>query len=200
MSKLRYPYKENTLDGVFRLGIRTGLLNIKYDAKLSSEYNNPNFPASLCLDGNPNTFCHTSSSSQSQEYLQISFKDVKFKIEGFVILNREVLTGWDPLHYEIQGSNDEINFETIKAFNEDKTKVCGNLNNRTNEISTSKTYRSFRLRTTGNPCNVENFTYYTFNMAEFDLFGSFEFNESLRMKRRFIYIPLEIFVSLVSSY
>jgi len=199
MSRLRYPFKENSLDGVFRLGIRTGLLNIKYYAKLSSEYHEGNYSAPHCLDGDPNTFCHTTSESQSQEYLQIGFKDVKFKIEGFAILNRDKFQ-WDPLNYEIHGSNDEINFETIKVFNENATIVCGNLNNRTNEISTSKTYRSFRLKTTGSPCHTNNT--YKFNMAEFDLFGSFEFNEckSNIMKKQFIYRSLETFIFLIYSY
>ena len=164
-----FPYKKNTLDGVFKLGVRTGKLNIKYQVNLSTTFANV-FPASLCFDGNTGTFCHTYLNAKEPQYLQIYFEE-KFKIEGFAILNRNYVN-WDPLNYDIEGSNNGENFETIKSFNENQSIACGHMNNRTYKLNTKNRYNYFRLTTTGAHCN-ETKTDYGFNMAEFDLFGTF---------------------------
>ena len=172
-NKLYFPYKENTLDGVFKVGIRPGLLKIKYDVKLSSFLGG--YPVSNCFDGNDTTFCHTFDYVTEPQYLQIHFKDLHFKIEGFAIQNRDGIV-WDPLNYDIQGSNDGINFVILKSFNEDKSTVCGAKKIRTNKIETTNSYKYFRLKTTGITCHSSHANKYLFNIAEFDLFGSFSLN------------------------
>ena len=172
MSNLDFPYRENTLDGVFGKGIRTNHLNIKYNVKLSTVYENTLY-ASYCFDGNASTFCHSDNKNTEKEYLQIHFIGRKFRIEGIAMLNRKGKF-WDPLNYVIQGSNNGIKFDTLGTFNEDATKVCNNANNRTRTITTNNIYSYFRLQTTGSPCNINStIKAKVFNIAEFDLFGSF---------------------------
>ena len=192
-----FPYKKNTLDGVFRLGARAGKLNIKHEERLSTNYYN-DFPASFCFDDNPVTFCHTDLTPTTPQYLQIYFEE-KFKIEGFAILNRNA-TGWDPLHYDIQASNDGDQFETLKSFDEDPSIACNHTNNRTHKISTRNRYNYFRLTTTGTHCNKAELDY-GFNIAEFDLFGTFNERQCLRETRRrnVHYHSLECFLFLVYS-
>ena len=175
-NKLSFPYKEGTLDGVFKVGIRTELLKINYELKLSSIYpSTDNYSAYMCFDGDSETFCHTEVDVLDPQYLQIHFKDIRFKIEGFALQNRNT-TGWDPYRYEIQGSNDGLRFATIQSFNENNNTVCGAAKIRTNRIETTNSYKYFRLTTAGRPCFYTQETY-MFNIAEFDLFGSFLLNK-----------------------
>ena len=79
------------------------------------------------------------------------------------------------MNYDIQGSNDGINFVILKSFNENNNTACGAKKIRTNKIETANSYKYFRLKTTGITCHPQD-KKYLFNMAEFDLFGSFSLN------------------------
>ena len=202
MNFFQFPYKENSLEGVFGLGVRTFKFPIRYGVSLSSA---PSIDHKVenCFDGNPLTICHTDAYLNGTEYLQIQFYDFKFKIEGFAIQNRP--DGyWNPLNYVIQGSNDGINFVNISFFNEISTEVCNSGGIRTRRISTNFLFSFFRLRTTGAACTWNDgmiSNKYLFNMAEFDLFGYFGndcFCTQIQ-KQTVFYISIAWFIMLIYS-
>jgi hypothetical protein len=203
MNFLRFPYKEKSLDGVFRVGIRTRRLSIKYDVVLSSNYSQE-FIAEKCFDGNSSSYCHTEHTTPNQEYLQIHFYDVNFKIEGFVIQNR-IEGWWNLLNYLIQGSNDGINFVNLSSFNETSSEDCTAGAIRTRRIYNNSWFSYFRVRTTGKVCNShdqEIYNIYTLNMAEFDLFGYFDnfcFCTPIQ-KQTVFYLSITWFVILIYSW
>ena len=166
MFGIRFPYHEKSLEGVFGYGIRKLNVNIRYDASLSSLYND-NYPASNCFDGDQSTMCHTNGSES--QYIQVHFLDLSFKIEGFAVQNRAD-GAHNPLNYAIRGSNDGYTFDDIKLFEENNSEVCDGGIIRTHRVKSNTKYSYIRLQMTGLPCvGVE----YWLNLAEFDLFGSF---------------------------
>ena len=112
MQKLHFPYKENTLDGVFKLGFRAGKLNFKYEVNMSTVY--AGYDASKCFDGDTKSFCHTDDSPESQ-WLLIHFKGMSFRIEGFAMQNRYD-DCWNPMYYAFQASKSGIKFETLETL------------------------------------------------------------------------------------
>ena len=187
MFSLRFPYQKGTLNGLFGVGIRKLKLDIKYEANLSSYYDEQKYPTSHRFDGNAATFCHTAGTSNIPQYLEIHFIETPFKIEGFAMQNRNS-SGWDPLNYVIQGSNDGKIFKVIKDFQDVSTEVCKPNLIRTNRVYTSAKYHYFRLNTTSRPCNAASGSY--FNLAEFDLFGTFGSNLcNITLRRRLVFIP-----------
>ena len=59
-------------------------------------------------------------------------KGLRLKVLQYWIEN---LTIWDPLNYDIKGSNNGEDFDTIKAFNEESSIACGHVNNRTYKLN-----------------------------------------------------------------
>ena len=167
-----YPYKSQELAGVFGSGIRKGNIDIEYEALISPIYNNGlNYGVNNCFDGDPSTFCTSQDNKNSKvHYLQIMFKKLKFIIKGFAILNRDCC--WNPMKYVIQGSSDGNNFKNI-SIKDEPDSVCSTKSVRTYQIDYSNDRFSYiRLLSTGMSCNKQA-DIYTFNMAEFDLFGNF---------------------------
>lgn len=191
--RLFFPYVENELKGIFGKGIRRGL-KINYTLLLFPGY--PKYPASHCFDGDPSTFCHTNGSrGDVSHYVQVHFLDLKLKIKGFAFQNRNG-NQWDLLNYDLQGSNDGVNFRTIKPFNEDSSQVCGAGKIRTNKISTLEFFSYFRFLNTGVSCFGNSVS---FNFAEIDLYGTLVSQVSIKvnnMKRFSTFIYVLIFILL----
>ena len=168
MHRVRFPYHDKSLNGVFGYGIRKLKLNIRYEVSLSSLYlSNKYWSVLNCFDGKPETYCHTNASAG--EYIQVHFLDLFFKIEGFAIQNRA--DGFhNPLNYVIKGSKNGSFFDNISSFEENPNDVCTNGTIRTNRVKTNTKYSYFRLQMTGMSCTGLTTN---MNMAEFDLFGSF---------------------------
>ena len=179
MYSLRFPYQHDTLNGVFGIGIRKLKLDIKYEASLSSTY--LVFSIENCFDGNFSTFCHTPG--EAELYMTIHFLDLPFKIEGIAMQNRNG-SYWDPLNYVIQTSHDGKTFSTIKEFNDNSDEVCKSLHIRTRRVRSSSKYEYFRFRQTTKSCNTNEDKNLFFNLAEFDLFGSFGDNLCDHMRQR----------------
>ena len=187
--KLFFPYVENKQEGIFGKGIRRGL-KLKYSLLLSSTL--PNFPVSNCFDGIASSFCHTNDSLVEPHYLQIHFLDLKLNIVGFAIQNRKG-NYWDLLNYDLQGSNNGVNFKTIKSFNEVSSQVCISGKIRTNKVSTDAFFSYIRFLKTGICCNNNN---QAFNIGDIDLFGTLVGNISIPMIRRNFFIWF-LFVYLI---
>ena len=197
MNKLRFPYKEKSLDGVFGNGIRKNNLSIQYKAELSSVYDSQ-YIAEKCFDGINSTFCHTANGDDKQ-YLQVHFIDLMFKIEGFSIKNR-AMKSWDPLKYAIQGSTNGKSFTTINNFDEDSDEVCGAGYLRSNRVFPRKRYNYFRIKMNDCPCNTNAHKH--FNIGEFELFGTFylsEFDSFIRKSFSSFFIMIFYYLIMISS-
>ena len=167
MFGIRFPYHENSLDGVFGYGAKKLNIKIAYEARLSSSYVSGYYPAANCFDGNPGTICHTNGNAG--KYVHVRFPYSKFKIEGFALQNRADQCH-NPLNYVIRVSNDGSTFDNISYFEENQSEVCKGGQIRTHRVKAKAKYSYFRLEMTGVSCNgiTRNL-----NLAEFDLFGSF---------------------------
>ena len=195
MLVIEFPYQENQVDGFFARGVRKGILKNYCEVKLSSVYASV-YDAIMCFDGDSQTFCHTRNENTNQ-YLQIRFKRSKFKLQGFAIQNRSG-NFWDVLNYIIQGSNDGQDFDTLGTFNENSSDVCISSKKRTNRIGTENMYEYIRLQSTGHPCN-KNGSEREFNIAEFDLYGTFYKVIITYAINRRIYLSLELLIILLCS-
>ena len=192
--KLFFPYVENKIEGVFGKGIRKGV-KINYSTLLSPELSG--FPVSNCFDGKNSTFCHTENvPGVKQHYLQIQFLDLKINIIGFAIQNRQG-NYWDLLNYDLQGSNNGVNFRTIKHFNEDSSQVCISGKTRTNRVSTLAYFSYIRFLKTGDRCNANKENEPSFNIGEVDLYGTLVSGIKTVQWNRLEYFIPQIFVLII---
>ena len=161
-----FPYKDNTLSGIFGEGIRKGNKAIKYETKLSSVEGN--FDSKNCFDGNSSTFCHTNiTKDESEHYLQVHFQNVKLMITGFAIQNRGCC--WEPTEFIVQGSNNGVNFTSFSTYKRGQND-CSKQSIKTYKIEAQREKFSY-IRYLSNGLSCTNVGYKTFNIAEFDLFG-----------------------------
>ena len=164
--KLDFPYVENSLSGIFANLIRKTNL-FKYNASVYP--GRSDYPVANCFDGSADTFCHSKAEGDFNEhYIQVQFIDFKFKLEGFGFRNRA--DGfWNPLNYELQASNNGINFIKINSYNENSNTVCTAGKVRTTKEITYRYFSYFRFAMNGETCSSRSAA---FNIAELELFGS----------------------------
>ena len=101
----KFPYKENSIDGfITYFGKDDSIYTFSMIPELYT------YPASNCIDRNTTTFCHTTETQNIDEhYILIHMTSLPFLLEGYSIRNRE--DGFhNPLAWEFQVSNDNINY------------------------------------------------------------------------------------------
>ena len=189
MIKTAYPYESGSLNGL--------IADLKLKLLLSSHINAAiipqaeNWEASNCLDRDPETFCHTTSTTSVAKYLQVQVKYIPFLLKGYAFQHRNPCYH-GPKNWTLEGSLDGVLYHSIDSQYSENQCTGGLI--RSFPVNNNQFSSYFRMVFHGTSCYGSTY----FNLAEFELFGSFQSFDGAECSYHFQHLSTSILPILVS--